>query len=97
MFTLQISDVAILDTLDALKCYKKRNKILSSRLRAEIKEVYVLIQKNPLAFQKKYLNVHICYCKSFPYAIHYILENKVIKVIAVFHTSRNPENWLDRI
>lgn len=30
--------------------------------------------------------------KKFPYFVIYKIENDAVKIIAVFHTSRNPEN-----
>ncbi|MCW3169130.1 type II toxin-antitoxin system RelE/ParE family toxin [Chryseobacterium sp. 09-1422] len=56
------------------------------------------IRENPLALEVKYDVNRIAFLKKFPYAIHYQFdetENNV-KVLAVFHTSRNPENWKER-
>ncbi len=53
--------------------------------------------KNPDAYQLKYKNIKIIFLKRFPYGIHYIVEENRICVIGVFHTSKSPKNWNERI
>jgi plasmid stabilization system protein ParE len=35
--------------------------------------------------------------KQFPYVIFYRIEAKAIYVYSVFHTSQNPQKWMDRL
>ncbi len=95
MYYIRISKEATLDVIDALNWYKAKSSKLSHRLKKELDQGYNFIQKAPLSFQLKYKNVRVYYCKTFPFGIHYIIENEIVKVIAVFHTSRNPTNWSD--
>lgn len=97
MYTLEIAEEATLDVLDALDWYNRLDNKLSIRLKAEIDQGFKFIQKAPFSFQLKYKDVRVYYCKIFPYGIHYFIENQTLKVIAVFHTSRDPKNWADRI
>ncbi len=55
------------------------------------------IQIQPQGYQLKYKNVHVRYIKRFPYGIHYLIEDDLIYVIAVFHTSKSPNSWVDRL
>lgn len=55
------------------------------------------IQRTPSAYQKRYKNVKIRFINRFPYGIHYIINGKVITIIAVFHSSRSPKNWSKRM
>lgn len=93
MYTIEISEDATLDVLEALEWYKRQDRKLSLRLKAEIDHGFQFIKKTPFSFQLKYKDVRVYYCKTFPYGIHYVIENEIIKVIAVFHTSRHPKNW----
>jgi hypothetical protein len=34
---------------------------------------------------------------QFPYVIFYRIEAKAIFVYSVFHTSQNPQKWMDRL
>ena len=33
----------------------------------------------------------------FPFAVYYRIENSTIRIVSVFHTSRDPKNWQSRI
>jgi plasmid stabilization system protein ParE len=35
--------------------------------------------------------------KQFPYVVFYRIEAKAIYVYAAFHTSQNPQRWMDRL
>ncbi len=96
MYSFVISEEATLDVLEALAWYKKRNDKLSNKLKAEIYQGFEYIRKSPFSLQSKYRNVRVYYCKTFPYGIHFIVEEEIIKIIAVFHTSRDPQNWQNR-
>jgi toxin ParE1/3/4 len=55
------------------------------------------IQGDPSLFQKRYKNLRIYFIDRFPYGIHYLIEDDVIKVFGIFHTSRNPITWKIRL
>lgn len=96
MYSFVISEEATLDVMEALAWYKKRNSKLSERLKSEIDHGFEYIRKTPFSFQSKYRNIRVYYCKTFPYGIHFIVEDETIKIIAMFHTSRDPKNWQNR-
>lgn len=56
------------------------------------------IKENPTASEVRYDDCRIVFLKKFPFGIHYQFDEKhqTIKIFAVFHTSRNPENWTSR-
>ncbi|WP_083139797.1 type II toxin-antitoxin system RelE/ParE family toxin [Polaribacter reichenbachii] len=55
------------------------------------------IKMKPNSFQIKYRDSRVRYLKSFPFGIHYRIKNKtIIEILAVLHTSRNPEFWIKR-
>lgn len=53
------------------------------------------LRTNPEKFQKKYDEVHVYFLKTFPFGIHYKIdfENRVVLIVAFFHTSRDLTNW----
>lgn len=63
--------------------------------RAKIK----FIKENPHTCEIKYSNFRIAFLKKFPVAIHneYQPSLNQILIISVFHTSRNPQIWEERI
>lgn len=57
---------------------------------------FSLIERNPLGFQIRYDDVRIAFTNRFPYGIHFVVEGDQIIVIGIYHTSRDPELWLER-
>ena len=53
-------------------------------------------KENPFLFQKKYRDTRVRYVKGFPFGIYYVVDEKSITILAVLHTSRNPETWKSR-
>ncbi len=54
------------------------------------------IKENPFLLQKKYRDTRVRYVKGFPFGIYYVVDEKSITILAVLHTSRNPETWKSR-
>jgi len=48
------------------------------------------ISKNPNAHPQAYKDVRKYVMKKFPFIIYYQIKQVVVRVIAIFHTSRNP-------
>jgi plasmid stabilization system protein ParE len=59
----------------------------------ELKTKY--ISQHPKSYAIRYDDIRISVMTDFPFLIHYILDNskKTIVIIAVFHSSENPEKW----
>jgi plasmid stabilization system protein ParE len=95
MYRIEILPLAKNDIQQAVSWYNLKQNNLGNRfLRAPQNEVKV-IQKNPAAFINRYNQIHTFVMNDFPFMIHYLIENELKKVIivAVFHTSLNPDNW----
>ena len=97
IYDVLVSDEAIFDIAEASFWYGKKKKELAKKFQEEIKQSIEYLSKEPQTIQKKYKNVHIYFTKTFPFGIHYIMDKKTIKLIAVFHISINPKNWTDKI
>ena len=93
MFVLNIRITAKDDIQQIVDYYDEINKNISDVFLEELFTNLDHIRSNPFAFQKKYKNIRVCYLKSFSFGIHYRVIEKVIEVLAVLHTSRNPDMW----
>ena len=62
----------------------------------DVKTVITAIKGNPYFASVKFENIRTAACKTFPYAIHYEIDerDKIIRVVSIFHFSRRPY-WLD--
>lgn len=96
-YHLMISDESRLDILDAFSWYESRLNGLGKDFEACLEAGFNQIQQNPLIFQKRYKNLPVHFINRFPFGIHYLIEANTIKVFAVFHTSRDPRNWINRL
>ncbi len=79
--------------------YEARKKGVGKDFVESVKCEFKKIEKNPLLFEIKYQNTRIALIDTFPIGIHFeIKENtNVIVVKGVYHTSRNPKIWNDRL
>ena len=96
-YSIILSDEATFDIIDANDWYNVINPTLSGEFEKEIERFLNTILDNPNKFQLKYKTARIVFLKKFPFGIHYLIDKKTIKVIAVFHTSRNPNNWSEQL
>ena len=68
-YKLLLSDEAKLDILDAYSWYEFQRKGLGWDFELCIEASLNSIQRNPISYQKKYREIHICYISRFPYGI----------------------------
>ncbi len=92
-YSLIVKPEAELDTLKSAKWYEKRQKNLGVRFLEEVEEKLNLITQNPLHYQVRYKDTRLALVEHFPYAIHFILEENKIIVLAVLGTREDPEKW----
>lgn len=97
-FNILISQEAQWDIEESYDFYEAAQQGLGERFEEDLNAAFVTIADNPKICQLKYKRtVRILFAKSFPFGIHYIIDGKDVKVIAVFHTSRSPKSWDYRI
>lgn len=58
----------------------------------ELENAYKLLTKNPF-FAVRYKNIRAIKIKKFPYSLYFIVNesNKTVKILACFHSKRNPQ------
>ena len=62
----------------------------------ELRRAYGQIVAGPFKYPKLRLNTRRALLKRFPYAVYFAVDNEIIVVLAVFHTSHDPERWQRR-
>lgn len=96
VYSLVLSDEATYDIIDAYLWYESARDGLGKDFELCIEAEFNRITRNPRLYHIGYKKIRIAYIERFPYGIHFLLEKNIIKVIAVFHTSRDPINWMER-
>ena len=97
MGQLYFINEAVLDVEEIIIWYEKQRVGLSYDFELCLEAGINEISRLPSSFQKRYKIVKIKFISRFPYGIHYIVKEKQIVIIGVFHTSQSPKNWEYRL
>ncbi|MGM0581167.1 MAG: type II toxin-antitoxin system RelE/ParE family toxin [Bacteroidota bacterium] len=93
-YRLIVRPEAELDILESSQWYEDKQENLGIRFLDEIEEKMYLISQNPLHYQIRYKNTRLALIEHFPYAIHFLVDQKEVIVLAVLGTREDPEKWV---
>lgn len=82
---------------DGYDWYEERAPGIGSRFLDQVQRLLDEIQAVPSRYPLVRRDVRMALVRRFPYAIFYRVVNDSIVVYSVFHTSRNPDIWQERI
>ena len=82
---------------EAYDFYESRRAGLGERFANAVQIVFARISLNPRLHGVVVQNVRRAVVRSYPYCVYYREEQSMIRVLAVFHMSRNPASWMKRI
>ena len=92
-YNLIIKPEAELDIVDVKKWYDDKKEGLGLRFSEELDQKLAKVQANPLHYQSRYKTVRMAILDTFPDAIHFVVEEGTVYVLAVLGTARDPKNW----
>lgn len=95
-YKVLFSAKALQDLNEARSWYNLQQKGLGKRLIEDVKSIVSSIKQNPRFASVKFETIRTAACKTFPYAIHYEIDesDNIIRIVSIFHFSRRPD-WLD--
>ena len=96
MYKVIVKPFAEEDAARAVTWYNDKNEGLGNEFLLALDAKINAIQRNPNHFQVVYKNIRRALTNRFPYGIFFIIESDTIYILAILHTSRNPEIWEDR-
>ena len=82
---------------DAVEYYELQLAGLGKRFKREVKESLLRIQQAPTIWIREKEEIHRYLMHKFPYKILYSIESDHVFIIAIAHTHRRPNYWIDRI
>lgn len=82
---------------EAWRWYEDQRAGLGDELIHCVGEVFDAIAHQPESFPMVHGRSRRALTPRFPYAVHYVVDASQITVIAVFHTSRDPQGWRSRV
>lgn len=96
-YQLKILKAAKSDIQHAKIWYNFQKESLGNEFLFEIEKLLTQIQTNPKQFPKNRHVIRKAVLKRFPYCLFFAIQSNTIKIIAVFHNSRNPIIWEQRL
>jgi plasmid stabilization system protein ParE len=98
LYKIQIDTDALEDIQNATDWYNLASKGLGTRFQKQVKIQINTLSQYPLAYGIRYSSVRGMLIKKFPFLVHFTVDEtkRIVKIFAVFHTSRNPEIWKTR-
>ena len=88
---------AELDVAEAYRWYEERDEGLGSEFTRSVDGCVYQIQRHSEMYPAVYKEIRQSVIRRFPYSIFYVIEADIVYVVAVFHASRDPQTWQDRV
>lgn len=100
---LKLSPFAEKDLAESMRWYKEAQEGLDILFLKEVDNILHAILRNPSSFSVRYkrkgFGIRVAPVPKFPFVVIYFIDPRFdyLVVQAFWHTSRNPENWKNRI
>jgi plasmid stabilization system protein ParE len=85
------------DIETAFEWYEGEQPGLGLEFLEELRVAYQRIADGPFKYENLRSGIRRALTKRFPYTVYFSVERKVIVVVAVLHTARDPAEWQRRI
>ena len=82
--------------IEAAAWYESKRALLGFEFVAEVERCLALAARQPHLYAETYKGLRRIMTKRFPYGIYFRVEAQRLRVVAVFHSSRNPQIWQGR-
>ena len=99
MFAVEYNPDFFNDLVQAVDWYNDRQIGLGERFFLKVREQTSKLSTSALLYAVRYDDVRCMRIEKFPYLVHYRLNKQTltVKVEALFHTSRDPKIWKNKI
>lgn len=96
-FRIVIDEDVRTDIQESIDWYNEQKQGLGKQFFTQVNTTINRLKSNPF-FQIRYDNVRCLPIERFPFMLHFTVDEsqKSVVIHAVFHTSRDPENWHTR-
>lgn len=88
---------AKLDLAEAYEWYEQRDAGLGAEFMRAVDSCAHQIERHPEMYPVVHKNVRQALTRRFPYSIFYLVEGDTIYVVSIFHASRDPKAWGNRV
>ncbi|MBS0307867.1 MAG: type II toxin-antitoxin system RelE/ParE family toxin [Proteobacteria bacterium] len=92
-FRVEFAPAAEAEIIDAFNWYEQQSFGLGGEFLRAVKQSEAALSRNPHLYQILYKEIRRTYLRRFPYALHYLIEDDSVLVLACFHFRRDPKKW----
>jgi plasmid stabilization system protein ParE len=85
------------DLKEAVLWYEKQQEGVGERLFQNVLEKIEQISEKPKSYSTFHDEYRKASVKKFPYFIFYAIQKTFISIVAIWHKSRNPESFKERV
>lgn len=96
-YNIELSDEAEADLDDSYNYYNEISFSVADTFIKQIGLSFDFIKQNPEVSPVILRSLRKFVVVRFPFVIYYRLIEETIQVVAIFHTSRNPKIWNERL
>ena len=96
-YKIELSDEAEQDFDNSYEFYANKSENVANSFYQDVNNSLEKITESPNTFPKALKDIRKFVMKKFPFIIYYQVKRFTIRVLAIFHASRNPESWQKRI
>ncbi len=92
-----IRPFAELDLAEAWDYYRAQRPGLEEKFAAQVWTTIQRISENPQSYPLVHKQCRKAVVNVFPYNVIYLVRDEVVLVVAVYHASRKPSGWKNRL
>jgi toxin ParE1/3/4 len=93
---VELHEAAELELWEAIDWYDQQKPDLGKEFARELERVVEAIGFSPNRFPAIFGDARRAVLQRFPYVVIFEVQNDVILILAIFHTSRQPKHWQKR-
>jgi hypothetical protein len=99
MYNSKYFDQVFTDVQEAKIWYKEQKEGLEVEFSMAIETAIQKILKMPTSYSPRYKNIRIAHPKTFPYNIHFYIDevNETVVFTAIVHNKRHPKLAMNRV
>lgn len=97
LMILRFTPEADAELTEARQWYSHQRRDLDAEFMGCVDAVLSRVVDNPRSFPIVYRNLRRAVVRRFPFAVFYEVTSDEIKIVAIFHSRRDPERWQSRV
>ncbi len=96
MLPYRIRSEAEADLNEAYNWYERQREGLGADFMLCFEESLQKVRRNPEIYPRARKTMRRAWIRRFPYGLFFVVEENVVVVLGIFHSSRDPRHWGSR-